>query len=236
MNCRTFVLTAAALLATAGPALAQDSPISVNVGGGFTTPYSDLKDAFGVGGNFQLGVNFRVTPMIKLQAEYGYNRLGSKDLPATASTLPSGTTYTSSIPLTANHTMNDLDFNAIIGPALGDKVAVPYGIVGAGVYHQNVNVTSPAVGVGTACDPWLFICYPVAVPVTQIVGQRSNTSFGFNLGGGVTFKVTDTARFYAEFRYIHTNGPTFTLPSGSSQTANGNYFPITFGFRLFSQS
>ena len=115
--------------------------MSVNLGGGFTIPYSDLKDAFGTGGNFQIGVNFRVSPMLKIQAEYGYNRLGSKDLAPTAATLPSA--FISSIPLTANHTIHDGDFNLLIGPALGSKAAVPYGIVGVGVYHQIVNVTTP---------------------------------------------------------------------------------------------
>lgn len=231
---RVFVV-AAALLAVAGSAAAQDpSAVSVNLGGGFTIPYSDLKDAFGTGGNFQIGVNFRVSPMLKVQGEYGYNRLGSKDLAATT-TLPSGAKFTSSIPLTANHTMHDGDFNLLIGPAIGSKAAVPYGIVGIGVYHQIVNLTTPAIGVGTVCDPWYYICYPTPVAIDQIVGERSNTAFGFNLGGGVSVRVTDTTKFYAEVRYIHTNGPTVNDPSGVSRTANGNYFPFTFGFRFHAQ-
>jgi opacity protein-like surface antigen len=230
---RKFVLIAAALLAVAMPASAQDSPVSINLGGGFTIPYSDLKDSFGVGGNFQVGVDLRVSPMAKIQVEYGYNRLGSKDLaPGGASTLPSG--IISSIPLSANHSMHDADFNLLLGPALKDKAAVPYAIVGAGVYHQIVNVTTPSVGLATVCDPWIYVCYPVAVPVTQIIGERSNTAFGWNLGGGVTARVNETTKFYAEIRYIHTNGPTFTDPAGVSRTANGNYFPFTFGFRFHS--
>jgi opacity protein-like surface antigen len=179
------------------PASAQDSPVSINLGGGFKIRCSDLKDSFGVGGN-----------------------------------LPSG--IISSIPLSANHSMHDADFNLLLGPALKDKAAVPYAIVGAGVYHQIVNVTTPSVGLATVCDPWIYVCYPVAVPVTQIIGERSNTAFGWNLGGGVTARVNETTKFYAEIRYIHTNGPTFTDPAGVSRTANGNYFPFTFGFRFHS--
>jgi len=230
---RRLVVIAAALLAVAGPVSAQDSPVSVNLGAGFTIPYSDLKDAFGTGANFQLGVNVRVSPMAKIQIEYGFNRLGSKDLkPGAASTLPAG--VVTSIPLTANHTMHDADFNLLIGPPLKDKAAVPYGIIGGGIYHQIVNVTTPAVGLATVCDPWLYICYPTPVAVDKIVGERSNTSFGFNLGGGVSVRVTDTTKFYAEIRYIHTNGPSFTNAAGTSVTANGNYFPFTFGFRFHS--
>ena len=100
--------------------------------------------------------------MAKIQVEYGYNRLGSRDLaPGGASTLPSG--IISSIPLSAKHSMHDADFN-----------------------HQIVNVTTPSVGLATVCDPWIYVCYPVAVPVTQIIGERSNTAFGWNLGSGVT--------------------------------------------------
>jgi opacity protein-like surface antigen len=233
MISRAITIVAAALLAAAAPASAQDSPVSVNLGGGLTIPYSDLKDAFGVGGNFQFGVNIRVAPMVKIQAEYGYNRLGGKDIAPTATATSAG--IVTSIPLTANHTMHDGDFNLLIGPALKDKAAVPYGIVGGGIYHQIVNLTTPSVGVATVCDPWLYICFPTAVPVTQIIGSRSNTAFGFNLGGGVTVKVSDTAKFYAEMRYIHTNGPSFTDSTGTSRTANGNYFPITFGFRFYGE-
>ena len=230
---RKFVFITAALLAMAGTASAQDdSPVSVNLGAGFTIPYSDLKDAFGPGGNFQFGVNVRVSPMAKVQVEYGYNRLGSKDLAPTGTTLPAG--IGSTIPLTANHTMHDADFNLLIGPSLKGKAAVPYAIVGGGIYHQIVNVTTPAVGLATVCNPWYFVCYPVPVAVDKIVGERSNTSFGFNLGAGVSARVNAPTKFYAEIRYIHTNKPSFTDASGVSRTANGNYFPITFGFRLHS--
>jgi opacity protein-like surface antigen len=232
---RTLII-AATLIGMAGVAHAQDeSAVSVNMGGGFTIPQSDLKDTFGTGGNFQFGVNFRVHPMLKIQAEYFYNRLGSKDLtPGGATTLPAA--LVTSIPLTANHTMHDGDFNLIIGPSTKSMMAAPYGILGAGVYHRTVNLTTPAVGLATVCDPWLYICYPTPVSVDQIVGERSSTEFGYNLGAGISVKMTDTAKFYAEFRYIHTNGPSITNPStGVSTNANGSYFPITFGIRFHGE-
>jgi opacity protein-like surface antigen len=111
---------------------------------------------------------------------------------------------------------------------------VPYGIVGVGYYHRTVNVTTPAVGLATVCDPWLYICYPTPVAVDKIVGERGSNEFGFNLGAGVSVRVTDGTKFYAEIRYIHTNGPSFTNAAGTSITANGNYIPFTFGFRFHS--
>jgi opacity protein-like surface antigen len=233
MMVRRLVGIAAMFLALTGSASAQDErPVSVNVGGGFTIPYSDLKDAFGTGANLGIGVHFRVSPMLVVQAQYGYNRLGSKDLTPTAGALPTG--VISSIPLTANHKMHDGDFNLLIGPSLTNRAAAPYGLVGVGIYHRSVNISTPAVGLGTVCDPWLLICYPTPVPVDRIVGERSTNDFGFNIGGGVSAKLGGSASFYAEVRYIHTNGPSFTDAGGVSRAANGNYFPITFGVRFFS--
>lgn len=230
---RSIGCIAAALLALAAPVSAQDEgPVSINLGGGFTTPYSDLKDAFGVGPNFQFGVNLRVSPMMTVQAQYGYNRLGNKDLGPTAGTLPQG--VVSSIPLTAHNTIHDGDFNLVFGPALKDRPATGYGLIGAGVYHQTVSLTTPSVGLATVCDPWLYICFPTPVPVEQIVGDRSNTAFGLNFGGGVSVRVTDSTNFYTEIRYIHTYGPSFNDSTGAERTANGNYFPVTFGFRFHS--
>lgn len=230
MRYRTVVGIAAVFLAVAGTASAQDSPLSVNLGGGFTIPYSDSKEAFGTGGNFAFGANFQVAPMIAIQAQYGYNRLGSKDINPSASTLPQG--IVTSIPLTANHTIHDGDFNLVIGPPLKDRKAAAYGVFGGGIYHDIVNLTTPAIGVGTVCDPWLYICYPTPVAVDKIIGSRSNNSFGVNFGGGANVKMTDSATFYAEIRYIHTNGPTISNAAGDSVTANGNYWPFTFGFRF----
>jgi opacity protein-like surface antigen len=227
---RTVGLIVVFALAVAAPAAAQDSPFSVNLGAGFTIPNNELKDSFGTGGNFQFGVNFRVSPMFKIQAEYDYHRLASKDISGSGATPKPG--IISDIELDANHTMHGGLFNLVIGPPQGDKIAVPYGIGGIGVFHRIVNITTPAIGLATVCDPWLYICYPTPVEVDQIIGERSHTDFGFNVGGGVSFRMGDTARFYAEVRYIHTNGPTINDATGASRTADGNYFPVTFGFRF----
>ena len=234
MLSRSSLLLCAALLAVAVPALAQDEkPVEVVIGGGFTVPYSDAKKNFGTGGNFDFGANFKFkkAPMVAVQAKYGFNRFGSKDIQQVA-TLPAGT-IGSTVPLTVNHTMHDADFSALLGPHRKDAKASGYGIVGLGYYHEIVNVTTPAVGLATVCDPWIYICYPVPVTVDKIVGERSTDNFGLNFGGGVTVKAGQTSKFYAEFRYIHTYGPSITLPGGTAVKANGNYWPFTFGFRLW---
>jgi len=50
---RSVGLMVVCALVLAAPAVAQDSPFSVNLGAGFTIPNNELKDSFGTGGNFQ---------------------------------------------------------------------------------------------------------------------------------------------------------------------------------------
>jgi opacity protein-like surface antigen len=86
------------------------------------------------------------------------------------------------------------------------------------------------VGIASVCDPYWYVCYPVAVPVDQIVGDRSSTDFGMDFGGGVSFG--GSVRFFVEARYHYVWGSDFTLPDGSTRNTNSQYFPITFGIRF----
>jgi hypothetical protein len=127
--------------------------------------------------------------------------------------------------------MHEGVFNVMLRKPMKDSMAAPYALAGLGVYHDIINVTTPAVGAATVCDPWLLICYPMLVPVDRIIGERSNTAFGFDFGGVVNVKA-GSGIFYAEVRYIHTYGPSFTNAAGTTIKANGNYFPFTFGFKF----
>jgi len=228
---RTRASIAAALLGIglAAPVLAQthEKPVDINIGAGFTIPYSDSKKSFGTGGNFQFGATANISHALGIQANYFYNRFGSHDIPVQINP-----PIISDTPLTVNHTMHDGDFSLVFSGAK-DKHVVPYGLGGIGVYHNIVNVTTPTVGLATVCDPWIYICYPVAVPVDQILGERTSTDFGLNFGGGIEVPVGETAKFYIEIRYIHTYGPTITNPSNNTSVkANGNYWPFVFGFKM----
>ena len=105
------------------------------------------------------------------------------------------------------------------------------------MYHRTVNITTPAVGFTTVCDPWWYVCYPIAVPVDQVLGSRSSTDFGMNFGAGVSFPVGDSASFYFDVRYIYIWGPTIDVPAigstpAQSVSANGQAIPFMFGFRF----
>ncbi|MDH5237637.1 MAG: porin family protein [Acidimicrobiia bacterium] len=214
-------------LMVASPALAQDRPVSFNIGGGFTATTGDVHDQFGSGFNFDAGLTFRVTDMVGFQGEYQYNYFGSKDVDL-ATNLPTDAPTRFEV----NHRMHVGSFNLVLKPPTTGRVG-GYAIVGPGVYNRVVELTTPSVGLIRVCNPWWYVCYPTAVPVDQVIGSRNSTDFGINVGGGVTFEIGDSASLYVEARYHYIWGPTVEDPStGESFKANGTYFPITVGFRF----
>jgi hypothetical protein len=232
---RRFVFITTALLAFATSAFAQEMRnVEFNIGTGFTVPQSDSKNSSGTGGNFQLGAVVNLTPIIGVQANYFYNRFGSKDFSANPC-VPNPVTpgeICGSIPFSLRHSMHDGDFSLILSNR--KAFLTPYAILGVGVYHHVVNLTTASVGLGSVCDPWIYVCYPTLVPVENIIGERTSTDFGTNLGGGVLLHLGYGTYFYSEVRYIHTWGPTISNPlTGASVKANGNYWPFVFGLKIY---
>jgi opacity protein-like surface antigen len=234
MRYTTVILSAAALLLTLpAHASAQSKKVHVSLGGGVTTPSSNVSDHFGNGYNFNFGVQVDVTPVIAIEGVYSFNGLGDKRISIPVSPDPGGPAIPTDF--TANMNMQYGTANLIVQkPGGGVK---PYGLVGGGVYYQPVKVTTPGVGyVPGFCDPWWYVCVPGGfVPVDTIVGERSSTDFGMNFGGGVTFGVV-----YAELRYHYIWGPTVAetgpvqpLPGVSSERkANSQFLAATFGVRF----
>jgi opacity protein-like surface antigen len=222
------------LLCAGAPAQAQDKKVQVNVGGGFTATTGEIHKHLGDGGNFMLGVTFNVKPRLGIQAEYGYHPIGSKEVD-----IPYVSPLTGSAPISVGHHMHQVTFNAI-GHFAETASVKPYVIGGVGVYHRVVQLTSPGAGLVSVCDPWWYVCYPVAVPVTNILGERTSTDFGINIGGGGDVPIGHAMDFYAEARYHYIWGPKAssfvqggTLPPGfTDKNANGQYFTATFGLRF----
>jgi len=225
----------AAVLLAAGPAAAQDKPVTLNIGGGFTGVYGDGADHIGNGGNFVLGVLVKTSPVFGIQGEYGWNGMKQKQLFINVSPTPVAGGVPTDFFADAN--MQYGDVNAVINPHTSGKLA-PYFLAGLGVYYRPVTISTPSVGFATVCDPYWYVCYPAAVPVEQIVGKRSSTDFGMNFGGGVNFKMTDHSAIYLEVRYHYIWGPSIDpqvnpLATGSAaKSANGQFLPITVGFRF----
>lgn len=222
-----FIVT----LIAAAPARAQsEKPVHFNIGGGMTMPVSSEKDHFGIGGGFNAGMIINVNPMFGLQAEYSFNSLSGKDkqIPLFTTPTPQGSNTTT---ISSHHDMHYIDFNGIL-KVPGDSKVKPYALGGAGFYYRTVSLTTPDVGFTTICDPWWYVCYPAAVAIDKVIGERHSWDPGMDIGGGVTVALGESAQFYAETRWHYVWGPEFTGADGVAKKANGQYFPVTFGFRF----
>jgi hypothetical protein len=229
-------------LAAATPALAQgggvyaDRPVHLNIGGGFTVPMSDISERpdgskrFGTGGNFSIGMIVEPKPAVGIQFEYGYNSLDGEDFPISLAANPVAAVLTNGI-IESHHSMHYLNVNGIFSTGRESKFNA-YGVGGGGMYYRTLSLTSPDVGYTTYCDPYWGVCYPTLTSIDQVIGDRSDWDPGVNFGGGVSFALGSEAVFYVETRWHYMWGPEFTDGDGVVRNANGQYLPVTFGFRF----
>jgi opacity protein-like surface antigen len=220
---RTTLLVAGLVLFVSVPAGAQDRPVNINIGGGVTFPVGDVADTFDTGGFFQSGVSFNFNDQVGFEADYMFHWL-----PGPERTFPP-VLGGSPVLIESNHQLHVGSFNVVVRSPSTSPVAA-YFLGGPGVYYRKVELTTPSVGLVTVCDPYWFVCYPTAVEVDTVVGDRSSTDFGFDVGGGVTFG--GNVRFFVEARYHYVWGDDITLPDGSTRSTNSQYFPIAFGIRF----
>jgi hypothetical protein len=102
----------------------------------------------------------------------------------------------------------------------------PYGVVGIGVYERPIEVTTLAGGfVSDFCDPWWYLCQEDGfLPVETLVGIRSSTDIGMDVGGGVTI-----GSVFTEVRYHYIWGPRI---AGTDVKANGTFLATSVGVRF----
>jgi opacity protein-like surface antigen len=227
-----------ALVLAAVPAWAQvnEKKINVNFGGGYTFALSDVRKKLGDGYNVSLGLTFNLNPKVGIQVEYGYNGLGQKqvDIPVCPA---AGCTNPTNSPFYGDMNMQSVDFNVVLRPKTEGKV-LPYIVAGVGYYYRPVKVTTPAVGyVPGYCDPFWYWCYPGGwVSYDKIIGSRSSSDLGIDVGGGVSFSLGEAAAIYVEARYHYIWGPSYdvTDTAGKHYTgkANGQFLPIVVGIRF----
>jgi len=218
------VFLGAALLALApSAASAQDRPIRVNFGGGPTFNLGELGEKFGTGWGPAIGITFEgPNRRLGFQFEYAYRWFDVNDQ------LPINATKFS-----ANHQTHQLDFNVIANLTPSDSVARVYVVAGPGMYYRSVEITE-YVGNGIICDPYWYVCG--TYPIEAVLGERGGWDFGFNVGGGVGFRLAESAEFYIETRYHYVAGPEIEpIAPALGQTggsSTGTYLPLTFGFRF----
>ena len=222
------------VIGAAAPSFAQDDKrYDVNIGGGALFPIGSYKDSFNTGGDFAIGGTFFITPMLGIQGEYNYGRMNGPEKTILVSSSPGGLNPSSQL-LQSNQQMHVGLFDLVLrSPQSRDRMVGGYVLGGAGVYHRMIQLTSPAVGYTTFCDPYWYVCYPSLVSVDQIIGDRSSNDFGINIGGGITFG--KEAKFYVESRYHYVWGPEIDVTGASGnikRTTNAAYFPLTFGIKF----
>jgi hypothetical protein len=165
-----------------------------------------------------------------LQVEYGFNTLDGPEtrIPLMATPFAAAT---GSAVIESRHRVHYFVANGMLR-ANGAGRFQPYGVAGGGVYHRSVALTTPDVGFTAYCDPYWYICYPTPVEVDRVIGDRSTWDPGINAGGGLAIRLGEAAAFYIESRWHYTWGPQFTDQNGTEQRANGQFFPVTFGFKF----
>lgn len=219
------------ILVAVTPAYAQDDrPVRVNLGGSVTMPVGAVSDRFGTGGGFNLGVILQPTPVFGFQVAYEYHNLSGKEtfIPTVN---PTDEIVTGQALIESHHSMHVVNFNGIVQPG-GEMLVKPYAIGGGGFARRTVSLTTPDIGFTTWCDPYWYVCYTGPVEIDRIIGDRSSWDPSFTVGGGVTFRLGESALFYVESRWQYMWGPEFTDANGAVQKADSQYFPITFGFRF----
>ena len=216
----------------AAPVYAQSGRSThFRIGGGMSTPLSDVADRFDTGGAFTLGLSFEPPDApLGLQVEYGFHSLGGPEtrIPLMVNPLA---TATGTALIESTHKVHYVVANALL-QGKGIRRFQAYGQAGGGMYHRSVNLTTPDVGFTSYCDPYWYVCFAEPVEVDRVIGERSTWDPGVNLGGGVAIRLGPAASFYVEARWHYTWGPTFTNLDGEEQHANGKYFPVTFGVKF----
>ena len=230
-----FILAAGLLTVCPVAAQAQEDRVDFSLGGGFTAPNSEVRDHLGDGYNFNFGVQVNVSRAVAIEGLYSFNGLGEKRISAPLLPTPLDD-VTVPNELSAEMNMQYFTVSAVFQRPEGSGVR-PYGLIGGGVYYRPVQVTTEELGFAPGfCDPFWYVCYPgQIVPVEDVIGERSSTDFGMDVGGGVNF-----GTFYTELRYhyiwgptVPTTGPVQPLPGVTAEReANGQFLQFTFGFRF----
>lgn len=222
-SARVTMIGALLLAFTSGVSSAQDRQVHVNIGGGPTAVVGELADRFDAGWGPAVGVTFDATERVGVQFEYAFRSFAIPDEADFALGL-----------LDASHQTHQLAFNVVANLTPPDSEIRAYLSTGPGMYYRKVEITR-YVGSGVICDPYLYVCG--TYPVEAVLGSRGGWDFGFNVGGGIAFSLGESAEFYIESRYHYVWGPEVVSPTPlltgqNGGTTNGQYAPLTFGFRF----
>jgi opacity protein-like surface antigen len=213
----SYFLVAVMLVALSGWAAAQSTTgnddykrWNFDAGFGVAPVVGDSNRTLTTGWDFQLGAGRNFSREFGVDIEYQFNGLGVDDRVLREFNVPDG-----------NARVWSLTLNPIlrIHP---EKRLSGYVIGGPGFYRRTVEFTRPTLQQGFVIDPFFGFVFPALIPADIVLGSFSENAAGFNIGGGIAYKLKDTnASLYVEPRYHWAN-------TGDQHTA---LFPVTFGVR-----
>ena len=185
-----------------------------NIGGGPTFPQSSIGDFANTGGVFVVGGGKNLGPALGFNGEFMWNDLPPKSSIIALTGAPGGSAR-----------MYSVTGNLLLHTPEAHKAGF-YGIGGIGWYHRSWELTAPTLGIGTICLPsyffWGVACTNGLVSSTAVLASGSSNGFGWNAGGGLTYRLgASHLKFYTEARYH------FAYHSG----INTRVLPLTFGLR-----
>ena len=193
------------------PSSAQSFNFNVGAGPGF--PMSTTNDFAHTSYNFVAGAGPNVVPHVKLNAEFMFHGLPVQDniIQQLGFSNIKGRLYS-------------LTGNLIVGSSIGWGKSA-YLIGGGGWYRRTIEAKQTVLSVGEICEPWWWWdaqCVNGILTSEVTVGSRTSSAGGFNIGGGLTFRLGESrSNFYAEVRYHRA----FT------RNVETTVLPITFGIR-----
>lgn len=192
---------------------AQSYNFTIGSGPGF--PLSTSNNFANISYNFVAGAGVNISPHAKLDGEFMFyglpvqkkivDQLGLSDV--------KGRFY-------------GLTANLLIGASFKETKSV-YAIGGVGWYRRTLEAKQTVLQAGTLCSPywswWGEDCVNGIFATDVTVGSRTSSGPGFNLGGGLTYRLGDSpAHLYVEVRYHQ----------AYTRNVHTVVLPLTFGIRF----
>jgi len=211
MFIRKLAVCLFSILGFATLASAQMDRINFSAGAGFSAPTATASNDLDTGWNLNFRGGLNATRHLALDLDFTYNRWNLNSTGLDRFGEPGG-----------HVGIWSLTFQPMYRVLPRRSPVNLYGTAGFGLYHRNLTLTQPAIGTGLICD-FFFGCFPVSVPVDQVVASFDTYKGGFNFGGGLEFRLGEhRTRAFAEARYhrmFTTHGDDLT------------FIPVTFGLR-----
>jgi opacity protein-like surface antigen len=201
------------VIASMGFAQSDASKFNFDIGGGVSFPLKTTSNVANSGGNFEVGGGLNMGKMLGFNGEFMWQDLPPKQSVIALTGAPNGSAR-----------LYSFTGNVIVHSPEVHKFGV-YGISGIGWYHRSWDLTAPTLAIGTTCFPsfafWGVVCTNGLVSATQTLKSGSTNGFGWNIGGGLTYRLGAHLKFYTEPR-VH-----FAYLSHF----NTRILPLTFGIR-----